>query len=479
MKAIRKHLRDFVAITLLAALSVGVAYYIVQHQGLRIPFIEAEPFKVRFELETAQAVTPGQGQTIRVSGIRIGDIGEIELKNGRAIVTGELDEQYEGLIRRDATAFLRPKTGLKDMFIEVQPGSKSEPALEENELVPIRSTLPDVNPDEFLAGLDLDTREYLVLLLNGARTGLKGRSDDLRETLKRFEPTYRDLAAVSEASASRRVELRRLVNSLQRLNTALAEKDDDLAELILNASQVFRALASERDNVAGTLRELAPTLTETRVALGKVETMADLLGPTATKLRPVLRSLTEANTFVTPFAREAAPLLRDDIRPFVREARPFVRTLRPTAADLVEAEPFITRSVVVLNHLFNMLGFNQNGREAPGATGRDEGYLFYLAWLAHQSNNLFSNQDAHGPFRPLTLGGTCATLRSLVSVNPSAEFGLGLTGVLTDPRLCGGPLDLIPGAGFLPLPKLPRSEKNGDDAKPAPEERTPADEETP
>ena len=67
--------------------------------------------------------------------------------------------------------------------------------------LPIRNTLPDVNPDEILAALDADTRDYLQLLVNGAGAGLEGRGGDLREVFRRFEPTHRDLARVNGAVA--------------------------------------------------------------------------------------------------------------------------------------------------------------------------------------------------------------------------------------------------------------------------------------
>ena len=60
----------------------GVGAYILAHQRLRFPLIEEAPIKLKAELPTAQAVTPGQGQTVRVSGVQIGEIGEVELRDG-------------------------------------------------------------------------------------------------------------------------------------------------------------------------------------------------------------------------------------------------------------------------------------------------------------------------------------------------------------------------------------------------------------
>src|SRR5512135_3106852 len=102
------------------------------------------------EFSTAQAVTPGQGQTVRVSGVQIGDIGSVSLKNGMAIVQMEIDQKYKHLIHTDATALLRPRTGLKDMFIELDPGSKKAPIAKPGFTIPVSNTLPDVNVDEIL-----------------------------------------------------------------------------------------------------------------------------------------------------------------------------------------------------------------------------------------------------------------------------------------------------------------------------------------
>jgi phospholipid/cholesterol/gamma-HCH transport system substrate-binding protein len=436
-RAIKDHLGDFAAIIGLLVIALGVSYVILQNQRLRIPYLEEEPFQLQAVFSTGQAVTPGQGQTVRVSGVRVGDISKVELEDGRAIITMDLDQEYKGLVETNWTGLLRPKTGLKDMFIELIPGPEPAPAADENWRMPLSSTLPDVNPDEFFAALDADTRDYLRLLLNGARQGLEGRANDLSHVLRRFEPTYRDIAAVSGEVAKRREDLRRLVNSLDTLYAELGRSDDDLAELVGASARTFEAFAQERVNVAATVRELPSTLAVTTDALGRVERMADVLAPAADEIRPAVRALRRANAATLPYALAATPLLREDIRPFVREARPFFRDLEPAVHDLVVADPPLKRTVVALNGLFNMLAFNEDGREGPDVAGRDEGYLFYLAWLAHQSVSLFSGQDANGVFRPLVLGGTCNTIKSSSSTSPGLEAIVGVVGVLTDPALCG------------------------------------------
>jgi phospholipid/cholesterol/gamma-HCH transport system substrate-binding protein len=437
VKAIRKHLGELAAILALAAVAAVVAGYVLDNQRLRFPWEEA-PLRLKAELATAQAVTPGQGQTVRVAGVRIGDIGDVELENGRAIVELVVDPEYEGMIRTDARALLRPKTGLKDMFIDLEPGTREAPAAGEGFTIPIAATAPDVNPDEILAELDADTRDYVRLLIGDASRGLQGRSLHLRELLRRFEPTHRDLARVNGAVAERRRNLRRLITSLNTLNAELASRGDDLAGLVDSSAAVMRRFASEQANVSGAVHELPGALAQTTDTMTRLERYAALLGPTAEQLRPAARALEPANEALLPLAREAAPLLRDEIRPFVREARPVVRDLRPAAGKLAAATPDLERAFVRLNRFLNLLALNPNGREGPEIPARQEGYLFWVAWVQHMATQLFSTSDAHGTFRPVTIGAPCATIEQLVREQRELEFLAMLTPILTDSAACGG-----------------------------------------
>jgi phospholipid/cholesterol/gamma-HCH transport system substrate-binding protein len=433
MRAIRKNAKNFAAVIGLMLIAAAVGGYILDNQRLRFPW-EGDVFRLEAEFTTAQAVTPGQGQTVRVSGVRVGDISRVRLEDGRAVVTMDLEPEFSDLVHTDATALLRPKTGLKDMFVELDPGSEPAPLAKAKWRMPVANTLPDVNPDEVLAALDGDTRDYLRLLVSGAGRGLERRGSSLREVFKRFEPTHRDLARVTGAVAQRRENLRRLITSLNGLNRELASKDDELAQLIGSSSTVFEAFASEQRRISSSIDKLPGALRATTRTLGKVEDYAGVLGPTAESLRPTAKALDRANEAVIPFVEEATPILSKEIRPFVRRARPVVRSLKPATANLTAATPDLTRTAKVLNSFFNLLGHNRDGREGPQDEDRDEGYLFWLAWLQHNGAAVFSTSDANGPLRALTVGGTCNTLRNTAAANP--PLGMVLAPALLDPTIC-------------------------------------------
>ena len=418
MTAIRKHLADFVAVVVLFVLALGVAGYILSQQRLRLPLIEEEPFVVKAELDSAQAVQPGQGQTVRVAGVEVGQIGKVELEDGVAVVDLEVEAKHEELIREDATALLRTKTGLKDMFIEVDPGD-GEP-MQENGRIHVQNTLPDIDPDEFLSVLDADTRDYLRLLITGAGKGLEGRGSDLQETFARLGPIHRDLAKATGALARRRTNLRRLIHNYGMLVRELGRSGDDLRRLVRASNATLSAFAAEDANISEAVRRLPGTLQTTAGTLTRVDRLSRVLGPALDSLRSPFRTLVDANRRAIPFLREATPIVRDRIRPFVREARPFVDDLGSASEDLVRAGPDVRRTLLGVNRLLNIGAHNPSGRE--GLTGdlardrtRDEGYLYWLAWTAQNTVSLFSTSDAQGPWRRFYLGGalSCAGLRAL------------------------------------------------------------------
>jgi len=418
--AIRKHLRDVLAIVVLLIVALVVSVVILSHQRLAlppgVPFLGKDFFDVNAELTTAQAVTPGQGQTVNIAGVEVGQISSVKLENGKAIIGLKIDRKYDR-IYNDATILLRPKTGLKDMVAELNPGTAAAGRLREGGTIPISRTLPDVNLDEILASLDTDTRDYLRILLGEGSAALHGNGRQLAQTIRRIEPTAKYAREVNEQLAKRRENIKRVVHNFSLLTAELGSKDQQVADFVQSSNAVFAILAGQSANLQETLRRLPGTLGTTSTALANVDTMAKVLGPTLQALRPGARALGPALQQTRPFLTRTTPVLRDQIRPFARAALPTVRDLRPALRDLSAATPNLTRSFKVVNALLNTLAYNPPG-------DREEGYLFWLSWANHTSETVFATQDAHGPIRRGLVIFSCDTARLLESVAGSNP-GLG------------------------------------------------------
>jgi phospholipid/cholesterol/gamma-HCH transport system substrate-binding protein len=433
-KAIRDHLRDFLAILGLLIVALFVTYIIVQNQRLRIPLLEEKPFELKAELSTAQAVTPGQGQTVRVAGVRVGDIGAVDFEDGHAVVKMDIDTKFLP-VYKDATILLRPKTGLKDMFLELDPGTNYDPNSNDDEFqngdtISIANTAPDTNVDEILSALDGDTRDYLRLLLTQGGEGLNGRGKDLGKLLGSLGPINRGLARINTEVAKRKDNLARLIHNMNLLWGRVGEDGQGIQQLVTASNQALGAIASQSPDVERTVGLLGPTLRTTRVALEKTDRLATVLGPAINSLRPFARKLKPVNDSLANLAKTTYTPIKNDIRPFVRNARQPVRNLRPAAKNLVAATPRLTTVGEKLNKLFNMAGYNPNGAEAAGTPGRDEGYLYWLGWLGHVGNSTFSSQDAHGVYRHVYVTLTCNTVNSILDTSPLSPIaeitGLGL-----------------------------------------------------
>jgi phospholipid/cholesterol/gamma-HCH transport system substrate-binding protein len=435
MTAIRKHLRDFAAVIALLVIALVVAVIILANQRLSlpagVPVLGRDFVEVEAELTSAQAVTPGQGQTVNIAGVEVGEIASVELENGKAVVGMKIERDHAKLYR-DASILLRPKTGLKDMVAELTPGTPEAGELAEGQRIPASQTLPDVNLDEILASLDADTRDYLRLLLGDGAQGLKGNGRELAQTIRRFEPTARYAREANEQLALRRQNIKRVIHNFSLLMEELGSKDEQLAGFVENSNAVFAALANQDANIRATLRELPSTLDVTQRTLAKVDTMASVLGPTLEDLRPAARALGPALRDTRPFLATTTPIIRDEIRPFTRAALPTVRDLRPAMRDLAAATPDLTRSFRVVNALLNTLAYNPPGRT-------EEGYLFWLSWANHAGATVFATQDAHGPIRHGIVVYSCGTaqlLETVAATNPALGTLVDLLNGPTTEEIC-------------------------------------------
>jgi phospholipid/cholesterol/gamma-HCH transport system substrate-binding protein len=388
---VRRNAPVMAAVVFFMLVAGGVAAYILDHARFRWPWDDVMEIEVAFP--HSQAVTPGQGQQVTVAGVEVGLVGPVRLENGHAVVRLDLEPDKVGPVYRNATVLLRPKTLIQDQSIALDPG-RPDPSrpdrgrLHDGDHLGLRAGQTNVNTDEFFAMLDVDTRDYLRTLLDAGGQGLRTRGRDLRALFETGEPTFRQTRDVMRSLAARRRVVRRLVTNLRRLSEATSAKDDELASLVDASSATFGAIGEREADLDAAMARLPGALSAARGAIRAGKPLIREAGPALEALRPAARRLGPALQAVEPLLRAGTPILRDDLRPLVREATPLLRRLRPSLRSLNRTSPALIRIGEVLNYVANELGYNPPGKE--------EGFLFHLAWFVHNTGSLVSVEDSNG-----------------------------------------------------------------------------------
>lgn len=421
---IERYKTAFLAVVTMVVIAAAVGGYILSHQNFKlpgwVPVLGRNFYTLKAEFQTAQAVTPGQGQAVTIAGAKVGEIASVDLHDGVALVSMKITPRYARFYR-NATLLLRPKTQLQDITVEVNPGTPSAGRLRSGEVIPQAQTAPNVNFDEFLAGLDAETRALLQELLAGAAEGLHGNGRTLAAVLKRFDPAARYGQEIASELEKRNRNIERSVHNFRLLMEALGEKDTQIAQLVDAANAVFATFAAQEANFKRTLSLLPGALQKTGSGLGKLATAASEIGPTLTKLQPFARSLAPANEATQRLAKRTTPVIETQIRPFAREILPVVNELAPTTKQFTEALPQLTKTFGVLNEFFNELAYN------PGST--KGGFLFFLDWGNHDLNSVLSTADANGPIGRTLVYFNCEILKlfkGASEVNPTVNLLVGL-----------------------------------------------------
>jgi phospholipid/cholesterol/gamma-HCH transport system substrate-binding protein len=422
-RAIRIHSKDFAAIVALFLGAIVVTAFIFAHQP-SFTFLK-NYYVVKAAFSSAAAVTAGQGQTVDVAGVQVGDVGGVTLQNGQAIVTMDIFKQYSP-IYKNATVLLRPRTPLKDMYLALDPGTKDAGAVPNGGMLPVGSTNPTVDFADILKSLDADTRDYLLLLLSGGAQAFGTISPanpapnpvvvaQLSGLFKRFAPLNRDTATFTSLLATRQKDIRASIHGLQAVTTSLGKVEGALSSLIVSSDVNFRAISSQSQNLEQALALFPGFLRESTTTFGKLATFAQASGAAARADLPFARALPGALSASLPLFRDTTPVIRNQIRPFVTAVQPVARALLPASEKLAQSTPPLNRAFGQLNKLFNTLAYQPPGPE--------QGYLFWGSWLGHITNSLTNKQDAQGSTFNGIFMATCTELQfyevTLVLGSPS------------------------------------------------------------
>jgi phospholipid/cholesterol/gamma-HCH transport system substrate-binding protein len=417
----RGHRKDTIAIVVLAIAGLVMMLGIFTQQKASLPswlpLVGEEFDHISAEFATAQAVTPGQGQSVDIAGIQIGKVTSVDLEDGHAVVGMDIVPEYMKLIHPDATFLLRPKTGLNDMIVEVDPGSGRK-SIESGTNFALAQTEPNTNLDAFLATLDADTRQYLQLLVAGGAQGIGGRGRQTSNALRRLQPFVHYFAKLNKVVAQRHVALAGVIHNFSQLTTELGRHDAEIKRFVTSSDAALGNFANQQQAIQESLQEFPAALRAGNAGLASSKRFSDVALPALTGLIPQAQASVSAFKATERLFSQTTTPIRDQIRPFTRQIRPVLTHGNEASGPFNKTVRSFGNSLGGLNTFFNELAYKPKGSKQSA--------LFYVPWLNHDFNASFNLQDAGGPIlRGLTL--ISCTGADLGYGFAEAEFQLGKT----------------------------------------------------
>jgi virulence factor Mce-like protein len=293
----------------------------------------ANPYEVKATFLTANDLKPKS--PVRIAGVNVGKVTDVEpiTDEGRpaSLVTMELDEK--GLpLHRDATFKVRPRIFLEgNYFVDVKPGTPSQPTLDDGATVPVQQTAAPVQLGVVLGALQSDTREDFRTVLRELGKGLIGGGRGFNRSIPYWEPAFRDSAIVADATRGvLEHDLSNYIKGAERVAAGLDRNPAALRSLITDFAATANAFALEQDNLSAAIDELPDTVGQGHRTLG-------VLNDAFPSVRRFAREATPAAISSKPTLEAQLPFVRQLRQLFDKpELRGLVGDLRPLVPKLVE-----------------------------------------------------------------------------------------------------------------------------------------------
>jgi phospholipid/cholesterol/gamma-HCH transport system substrate-binding protein len=320
----------------------GLLLYLWAAFGGPIPL---KPHGYRFHATFAEATQLAQEADVRISGVNVGKVKEIDLDEGagRTDAIIEVEEEYAP-ISKDSRAILRQKTLLGETYVELTPGTQSAGKIPEGGRLETAQVAPTVELDEILRSLDKQTREGFQIWQQDLGKGIENHGED-----------FSDFLGVLPEFANNTNEVLKILNSQERAtkeaikNTgvvfdALTERGNQLRDWITTSNRLLETTARRDDRIRAIWREFPEFITQSQTALRRLERYAVNTDPLMRDLRPVGTQL--SNLFIN--AGKLAPDFKgffvglNRLIPASRRGLPAQsRFLDQTRDTLAQLDPFL------------------------------------------------------------------------------------------------------------------------------------------
>lgn len=271
-------------------LFVLIGIVLLVYMSLRvggIQFGRAEGYTLYVNFNSAAGLD--RDASVRVAGVEVGRVTDIQLKDNKAELTLRL--QPGVAIGTDFTAVLTTKGLLGERYVELIPGSPNAPLLAEGDEITRTTSYADM--------------DKLITILS-----------DVSRDIKEVTVTLRNVLGGPEGEASLRNILRNVEDVSYRVNRLVAKNDETLNDILNNLESFTTMLRDEGPTISRELRMAAQNLNESLVRTS--ENLNSLIDENRADLRTGVENLRLASikledsmTTLNSVVRDVAPEMRD------------------------------------------------------------------------------------------------------------------------------------------------------------------------
>ncbi|MHA7662711.1 MCE family protein [Mycolicibacterium sp. HS_4_1] len=255
-----------------------------------LPFIHSTTHYSAYFSEIGGLAT---GAMVQVSGMKVGEVSDIELQHARVLVQFTVDESVA--LGDESEAAIKTKSLLGNRMLEITPRGKNplrQPISVEHTHPPYN--LPDALGDLATTVSDLNTDQLSQSLATLSQT--------FHDTPPDVQAAVHQLGRFSQTLNERDEQLRGLLTNANRATTVLAQRTDAIAKLIADTNALLAELSTQSQalneiasNTSALARQLSALVADNRAqlrpALDKLNGVLTLIDDRKTSLQAALKML--------------------------------------------------------------------------------------------------------------------------------------------------------------------------------------------
>jgi phospholipid/cholesterol/gamma-HCH transport system substrate-binding protein len=280
------------------------------------------------------------GNDVKASGVTVGSIVGISIRNGHAFVEMAMDGAVLPL-HQDARVTITAKDLLGERYVKLDRGKPNAPTLAPPYTIDAAHSSTEVTVEDVLNSLDDPTSAGFAAMMRTLGQGLHGNGQQAAAALAALAPAMRQADELARLLSDQNQVLTSLADNVQPVAAELAaDRGQNLDRLVGATERTLSTVAANRQALGDTLQRLPGTLDSAERTLAQTASVAESATPGLRDMRPFTDKLVDINHELRTFSDSADPAL-DSLTPvleraqaLVDRARPVVADLRPTAHDL-------------------------------------------------------------------------------------------------------------------------------------------------